>query len=91
MLVAGLDGRFNALAGVRDWTELHADFSNQAFDIYMALACLNYLLIKVEQLRDAQSETDLCLVMVELAKFVFPVCDDSATEDKDLLCVFESV
>ena len=53
----------------------------------MALACLNYLLIKVEQLRDAHSETDLCLVMVELAKFVFPVCDDSATEDKDLRCV----
>ena len=91
MLVAGLDGRFNALAGVRDWTELHADFSNQAFDIYMALACLNYLLIKVEQVRDAHSETDLCPVMVELAKFVFPVSEDSATEDMDLLCVFESV
>ena len=88
MLVAGLDGRFNALAGVLDWTELHADFSNQTFDIYMALACLNYLLSKVEQLRDAHSETDVCLVMVELAKFVLPVCDNSATEDKDLLCVF---
>ena len=83
LLVAGLDGRFNAITAVREWTEQHADFSNQAFDIYTALACLNYLLIKVEQLRDAHSEADLSLVMVELVKFVFPVSDDSATEDKD--------
>ena len=83
MSVAELDGRFNALAAVRDWTELHADFSNPAFDIYISLNCLNYLLIKVDQLRDAHSETDLSLVMGELAKFVFPVCDDDATQDKD--------